>query len=194
MFSGSSRNSTRCFNRGAAEASRLGNASCPKSEQKARSADLAITPLTGTAVRNRPELSENKPREQMRRTFMSGIQKFCRRLSTWHSTVAMLVVAAGCGGTGSPFAGPRYPVKGKVMLVDGKPLTAGAYFSPRLSLLRARRLTSAAMVHLNSRALQVTGFPRQATRCASPPRHPREQKRPSSQRSLPNTRTKMTPV
>jgi hypothetical protein len=64
----------------------------------------------------------------MRRKFMFGIQKFCRRFSTWHSTVAVLLVAAGCGGTGSPFAGPRYPVKGKVMLVDGKPLTSGRIF------------------------------------------------------------------
>jgi hypothetical protein len=60
---------------------------------------------------------------------MSGIQKCCRKFSTWHSTVAVMLVAAGCGGgSGSPFAGPRYPVKGKVMLVDGKPLTAGRIF------------------------------------------------------------------
>jgi hypothetical protein len=59
---------------------------------------------------------------------MFGIQKFCRRFSTWHSTVAVLLVAAGCGGTSSPFAGPRYAVKGKVMLEDGKPLTSGRIF------------------------------------------------------------------
>jgi hypothetical protein len=59
---------------------------------------------------------------------MFGIQKFCRRFSTWHSIVAVLLVAAGCGGTSSPFAGARYPVKGKVMLEDGKPLTSGRIF------------------------------------------------------------------
>jgi hypothetical protein len=59
---------------------------------------------------------------------MFGIQKYCRRFSTWHSIVAVLLVAAGCGGTSRPFAGPRYPVKGKVMLEDGKPLTSGRIF------------------------------------------------------------------
>ena len=29
---------------------------------------------------------------------MSGIQKFRRKFSTWHSTVAVMLVAAGCGG------------------------------------------------------------------------------------------------
>jgi hypothetical protein len=59
---------------------------------------------------------------------MFGIQKFCRRFSTWHSIVAVMLVAAGCGGSSRPFAGPRYPVKGKVMLEDGKPLTSGRIF------------------------------------------------------------------
>jgi hypothetical protein len=59
---------------------------------------------------------------------MSGIQKTCRRIRTWQLTVAMMLVAAGCGGGGSPFAGTRYPVKGKVTLADGKPLTSGRIF------------------------------------------------------------------
>jgi hypothetical protein len=59
---------------------------------------------------------------------MFGIQKICRRFSTWHSIVAVLLVAAGCGGTSKTFAGPRYPVKGKVMLEDGKPLNSGRIF------------------------------------------------------------------
>ena len=55
---------------------------------------------------------------------MLWIQKLCRRFNTWHSTVALVLALAGCGG--DPFAGlPRYAVKGKVLLDDGKPLTAG---------------------------------------------------------------------
>lgn len=50
-----------------------------------------------------------------------------KRLSTWYSTVAALLVIAGCGGEGSnsAFGLPRYAVKGKVVLADGKPLTSG---------------------------------------------------------------------
>jgi hypothetical protein len=62
----------------------------------------------------------------MRRIFMLSIQKPCRRFNTWHSTVAVALALAGCGGTGSPFGGlQRYAVKGKVLLADGKPLTSG---------------------------------------------------------------------
>ena len=57
---------------------------------------------------------------------MLWIQKACRRLSTWHSTVAVVLALAGCGGEGNPSRPvTRYAVKGKVLLADGKPLTAG---------------------------------------------------------------------
>jgi hypothetical protein len=62
----------------------------------------------------------------MRRIFMLSIQKPCRRFNTWHSTVALALALAGCGESGSHFGGlQRYAVKGKVLLADGKPLTAG---------------------------------------------------------------------
>ena len=43
------------------------------------------------------------------------------------STIAVLLVVAGCegGGGNSAFGLPRYAVKGKVLLADGKPLTSG---------------------------------------------------------------------
>jgi len=58
---------------------------------------------------------------------MLWIQKPCRRFKTWHSTVAMVIALAGCGGqNGNPFGGlQRHAVKGKVLLADGKPLTTG---------------------------------------------------------------------
>jgi len=57
---------------------------------------------------------------------MLWIQKPSRRLNAWHATVAVLLALAGCGGEGNPLSGlSRYPVKGKVLLADGKPLTSG---------------------------------------------------------------------
>ena len=59
---------------------------------------------------------------------MLWIQETCRRLKTWHAAVAMVLALAGCGGSegGDSFLGlARYPVKGKVLLADGKPLTGG---------------------------------------------------------------------
>ena len=59
---------------------------------------------------------------------MFWIQKPRRRSHSWYSTVTMVFVLAGCGGGGSssPFGGlQRYAAKGKVLLADGRPLTAG---------------------------------------------------------------------
>jgi hypothetical protein len=60
---------------------------------------------------------------------MLRIQKPCRRLNIWHATVAMALTLSGCMGGGegnNAFLGmQRYPAKGKVLLADGKPLTAG---------------------------------------------------------------------
>jgi hypothetical protein len=83
------------------------------------------TSRTAMTVRKRPERSQSKPRELMRRILMSAIQNSCRCFHAWHTIVAMVLILAGCGGSGSPFAGARYPVKGKVLLADGKPLTSG---------------------------------------------------------------------
>ena len=46
-----------------------------------------------------------------------------RSLSPWSLAIAVVFVVAGCGGVGG--SGPRYAVKGKVVLADGKPLTSG---------------------------------------------------------------------
>jgi hypothetical protein len=60
---------------------------------------------------------------------MSAINILCRRFSTWQLTIAVMLVASGCGGgNGSVFSGARYPVKGKVMLVDGKPVASGKIY------------------------------------------------------------------
>jgi hypothetical protein len=58
---------------------------------------------------------------------MLRIQNLRRRLSTWHSTLVVVLALAGCGvGNGSPFGSlTRYGAKGKVLLADGKPLTTG---------------------------------------------------------------------
>ncbi len=59
---------------------------------------------------------------------MLRIQQSCRRLKTGHAAVAMVLALAGCGGGegNDSFLGmQRYPVKGKVVLADGKPLTGG---------------------------------------------------------------------
>jgi hypothetical protein len=67
------------------------------------------------------------PREEMMHIFQLRTLKAGRRLSTWFPMASMVLVLAGCGGAGgSPFGGlPRYAVKGKVVLADGKPLTSG---------------------------------------------------------------------
>ncbi len=58
---------------------------------------------------------------------MLWIQKPCQRFNAWHLTVAAVLALAGCGGEGGGSFGGlhRYPVKGKVLLADGKPLTGG---------------------------------------------------------------------
>lgn len=55
--------------------------------------------------------------------FQLPTRKAKRRLSTWFPAAAVVLVLAGCGGVAS--SGPRYAVKGKVVLADGKPLTSG---------------------------------------------------------------------
>ncbi len=56
-------------------------------------------------------------------TFQLPTGEVGRRLSTWFPAVSVVLVLAGCSGDGRSLQ--RYAVKGKVLLVDGKPLTAG---------------------------------------------------------------------
>jgi hypothetical protein len=58
-------------------------------------------------------------------TFKLSTYKDCRRFSTWNLAVALVLVVTGCGGSNSAADLPRYAVKGKVLLADGKPLTSG---------------------------------------------------------------------
>ena len=125
---------------------------------------------------------------------MSGIQEFCRRFRAWHSTIAVMLVAAGCSGAGvSPFSGPRYQVKGKVVLADGKPLTSGRIF------FRANEPPTIAAADIGSdgsfefKGPSGDGLPEaKYTVRITPPAAPKEQKRPSSQRTPPNIRTTKT--
>jgi hypothetical protein len=49
-----------------------------------------------------------------------------RRVLSWLLISMVVVVLAGCGGDANPLRGARlYPVKGKFVLSDGKPLTSG---------------------------------------------------------------------
>ncbi len=48
-----------------------------------------------------------------------------RRIGFWLLMASLTISSAGCGGESNPLSGLKvYPVKGKVTLPDGKPLTA----------------------------------------------------------------------
>ena len=71
---------------------------------------------------------------------MLGIQKFCRRFNIWHSTVVVMLVAGCGGGTAAHSRVHDIRSKGRYVLADGKPLTAGRM----LSSCRLRRPRAAA--------------------------------------------------
>jgi hypothetical protein len=61
-------------------------------------------------------------RSSQRRSLETTLRRF--GLIVRSTTFILFGLAAGCGREG-PYSGSLYPVKGQVLLADGKPLTGG---------------------------------------------------------------------